>query len=117
MRKCQAEDPELSNSNGFRVCTELYVVHLEKQQGKLLAQLSGQLGLGAGENPVEPPGREHFVKSQELWRKYVEEHCRVVQAVAGNDGPVGDAFPSCAADAFEARNDQLVQLLEAARDR
>lgn len=115
--KCQAEDSELSNSNGFRVCTELYVVHLEEQQARLLAALLGLLGPGAGANDIEPSGREHFIKSQEMWRTYAEEHCRVLQAVAGDDGPVGDAFPSCSADAFEARNDQLTQLLETVRER
>lgn len=117
IRKCQAEDPGLANSNGYRVCTELYVVELEKQQRRLVAQLLGRLGRDAGGHAADPAGREHLVKAQELWRNYAEEHCRVVQAVSGGDGPVGDAFPSCSADAFETRNQQLTRLLKVARER
>ena len=113
VRHCQAKDAELRNSNGYRVCTELYVVELEKKQARLLADILRRLGSGQGDDVDLAPTRERLMDSQKSWRNYVLDHCRVVQAVSGDDGPVGDAFPSCSADAHEARNKQLARLLKA----
>lgn len=111
IRACQAEDAELGGSNGYRVCTELYVVELEQRQATLLEQVSARLAR-AGEGAAGPaPATAQLAQSQQHWRSYVDAHCQVVQAVSGPDSPVGDAIPSCMADAFEQRNRQLERVL------
>lgn len=111
VRKCQAEGPDLSNSNGYRVCTEFYVMELEKQQNNLVAEVVARLVRESDEQGEPLLAQEHFVKSQEFWRSYVEGHCQVEQALFSDDSPVGDAIPACSAEAFEARNEQLRRLL------
>lgn len=111
IRNCQAEGPDLSNSNGYRVCTEFYVMELEKQQNKLVEEVVARLVREADEQGEPPLAQEHFAQSQELWRSFVADHCHVEQALFSDVSPVGDAIPACHAEAFEARNGQLKRLL------
>ena len=111
IRECQAEGPDLSNSNGYRVCTELYVMELEKRQSNLVAQVGAKLAREAERQGEAPLAQEHFFKSQELWRSFVGDHCQVEQALFSDDSPVGDAIPACTAEALEQRNEQLERLL------
>lgn len=117
IRKCQAEGPDLSNSNGYRVCTEFYVMELEKRQNKLVAEVVAELARKAEEQGEPPLAQERFLKSQELWRSFVEDHCQVEQALFSDDSPVGDAIPACGGEAFEARNEQLRRLLRGKYER
>lgn len=114
--KCQSEDAELANSNGYRVCTELYVVELEKQQTALIDQLLARLSRAAEDPPDAAPAIARLGESQQHWRSYVDAHCLVAQALFGPESPVGDAVPSCMADAFEERNRQLGRMLDADRE-
>lgn len=116
IRSCQAQDSELSNSNGYRVCTELYVVELDKRQKELVADVLGMLGRDTDEDDASL-AREHFLRSQELWRGYAEEHCRTAQVMFGAGNPSGDTIPSCSAGEFEARNKQLSRMLQGEYER
>lgn len=117
IRRCQGQDPDLANSNGYRVCTELYVVELEHQQKQLVADVIAMFEREKGEDLDPVAAREHFLKSQDLWRGYAQEHCSVAQAMFGAGNPSGDTIPSCSAGEFEARNHQLRRMLRGEYER
>ena len=112
IRKCQADDAELAGSTGYRVCTELYVMQLERRQKQLLRQVSARLAGAADDEGTDPKAAAaHLARSQQHWRRYVTEHCQAAQAMFGTGHTSGDAIPSCMAGEFELRNRQLGRIL------
>lgn len=117
IRKCQAEDAELSGSTGYRVCTEMYVQHLERRQKVLLRRVSARLSTVTDEGVDGRSAIAHIKKSQVSWRTYVTEHCRAAQDMFGSGHTSGDAIPSCMAGELELRNRQLSRMLQGEYER
>lgn len=117
IRKCQAEDGELSGSTGYRVCTEMYVQHLEARQKVLLRKISSRLLSVTDEGVDGRSAIAHLKKSQGSWCTYATEHCWAAQDMFGSRRTSGDGIPSCMAGELEVRNRQLSRILQGEYER
>lgn len=114
---CQAKDPELSGSYGYRICTGQFLNFLEKQQVVLLKKLAARFAEPAGNDTDPKAATKHLTESQKAWLRYTNEHCEIAQSMFGVGNTSGDVMPSCMVGEYEARNKQLSRMLEGSYER